>query len=126
MAMIKCPECGRQVSSAAKSCPSCGYPLAEESDSGYVKIKTPAQIEGTKPHLFRKQMASIFAKGIVNWHGELGSIARFKINGPTKVLIDLGNKAEMLETTVYPNTSYKLEYVRTRFLSLPEYELVEI
>jgi membrane protein YdbS with pleckstrin-like domain len=29
MALINCPECGRQVSDAAKSCPQCGYPIGE-------------------------------------------------------------------------------------------------
>ncbi len=29
MALIKCPECGRQVSSLAKSCPSCAYPIPQ-------------------------------------------------------------------------------------------------
>jgi uncharacterized membrane protein YvbJ len=28
MALIACPECGRQVSSAAPACPQCGYPVA--------------------------------------------------------------------------------------------------
>ena len=28
MALIGCPECERQVSSAASACPSCAYPLA--------------------------------------------------------------------------------------------------
>ncbi|HTS16985.1 MAG TPA: PH domain-containing protein [Verrucomicrobiae bacterium] len=28
MALIDCPECGRQVSTAAAACPSCGYPVA--------------------------------------------------------------------------------------------------
>lgn len=27
MALIKCPECGREVSDQAKACPSCGYPF---------------------------------------------------------------------------------------------------
>ena len=27
MALIKCPECGKDVSTAAESCPHCGYPL---------------------------------------------------------------------------------------------------
>lgn len=27
MALIRCPECGREVSSQAPACPSCGYPL---------------------------------------------------------------------------------------------------
>jgi hypothetical protein len=29
MALINCPECGKQVSTAAQTCPSCGYPVAE-------------------------------------------------------------------------------------------------
>jgi hypothetical protein len=29
MALINCPECGKQVSTSAKSCPNCGYPVAE-------------------------------------------------------------------------------------------------
>ena len=27
MALIRCPECGREVSSQAPACPACGYPL---------------------------------------------------------------------------------------------------
>jgi hypothetical protein len=35
MALIKCPECGKQVSDKAQSCPGCGYPLQSE-------VKKPA------------------------------------------------------------------------------------
>lgn len=27
MALIKCPECGKDVSSTAKACPNCGAPI---------------------------------------------------------------------------------------------------
>lgn len=37
MALIKCPECGREVSSVAKNCPFCGYPVAQ-SRSNEVRI----------------------------------------------------------------------------------------
>lgn len=30
MALINCPECAKQVSTAAHACPSCGYPVAEK------------------------------------------------------------------------------------------------
>jgi uncharacterized membrane protein YdbT with pleckstrin-like domain len=30
MALINCPECGKQVSSEAPACPGCGYPIAEK------------------------------------------------------------------------------------------------
>lgn len=29
MALIRCPECNKEISSAAESCPNCGYPLAK-------------------------------------------------------------------------------------------------
>ncbi len=31
MALIACPECGKEVSTEAKACPACGYPLAERN-----------------------------------------------------------------------------------------------
>ena len=30
MALIACPECGREVSSSAPACPACGYPVATD------------------------------------------------------------------------------------------------
>ncbi len=30
MALIDCPECRKPVSTAAKTCPNCGYPIAEK------------------------------------------------------------------------------------------------
>ena len=30
MALINCPECGKQVSTEAKACPGCGFPVAEK------------------------------------------------------------------------------------------------
>ena len=35
MALIKCPECGREISDKAASCPNCGYPIMNASpDNG--------------------------------------------------------------------------------------------
>lgn len=33
MALVKCPECGAEISDKAKSCPKCGYPLDSEVNS---------------------------------------------------------------------------------------------
>lgn len=37
MALIKCPECGKEVSNKAKSCIHCGYPLDECKDEKLTK-----------------------------------------------------------------------------------------
>ncbi len=33
MALIKCPECGHDVSTFAQSCPNCGYPISDEESA---------------------------------------------------------------------------------------------
>ena len=30
MALIKCPECGKEISDKAVSCPHCGFPISKE------------------------------------------------------------------------------------------------
>ena len=30
MALIKCPECGKEISDKAENCPDCGYPLTQK------------------------------------------------------------------------------------------------
>lgn len=35
MALIKCPECGREISDKAGSCPNCGYPISAEPQMEY-------------------------------------------------------------------------------------------
>lgn len=32
MALIKCPECGKEISDKARACPNCGYPIAKLND----------------------------------------------------------------------------------------------
>ena len=44
MAIIKCPECGKEISDKASACPNCGCPIAEMSASGTVRIKMPNNI----------------------------------------------------------------------------------
>lgn len=43
MALIKCPECGKEISASASACPHCGYPIKEAKPVTYetttVKIR---------------------------------------------------------------------------------------
>lgn len=42
MALITCPECGKQVSTGAKVCPACGYPVAERASSDAAALPSAA------------------------------------------------------------------------------------
>lgn len=37
MALIKCPECGKEISSEAKSCPNCGKPIPRPKGKPFYK-----------------------------------------------------------------------------------------
>ncbi|MBQ3356851.1 MAG: zinc ribbon domain-containing protein [Oscillospiraceae bacterium] len=43
MALLNCPECGKEISDQALSCPHCGYPLQQDSMVVVVKKKSPGR-----------------------------------------------------------------------------------
>lgn len=85
MALIKCPECGKEISDKANSCPNCGYPIESLSSEGIVKIrvsvlKAPTGFNGN-------QKVSIFSNGKALWEGTSGEVAELFFNGETYVTI---------------------------------------
>ncbi len=46
MALINCPECGKEISNKATSCPNCGMPVASS-----IKVGTEQPIEQTSKRL---------------------------------------------------------------------------
>lgn len=85
MAMIKCPECGKDVSDLAKSCPNCGCPIEALSPSGEVRIKfSPLRA----PDGFNgNQKVSLMSNGKVLWEGRSGEVAELHFDGPTSVTV---------------------------------------
>lgn len=78
MALIKCPECGKQVSSSALTCPACGYPISVDNPCGSVFIKIPADLIGTV------RVYNMDSERII-WQGKAGQVAQFDVNGPTRI-----------------------------------------
>lgn len=44
MALISCPECGKEISDKVKACPHCGYPIAPEVEQN-TSSRSPQQVE---------------------------------------------------------------------------------
>ena len=63
MALIKCPECGKEISNKAKCCIHCGYPLDEVSSNEYKDILTRECLnEKEDTHNFSQKINSSFDK----------------------------------------------------------------
>lgn len=109
MALIKCPECKREISNRANSCPYCGCPLAETITTGTVRIKMPNNVVDGWVGLFSSRKAEVrTVSGKILWEGSHGENARFTVSAPTKIVIDLGRWANDVEGIVYPRRKYSL------------------
>lgn len=88
MALIKCPECGKEVSDRAESCPVCGFPLANEKNKGRIKIKLAMYggIGGT-------QDVSITSGDNTLWNGKSGQVAEFEVKDQTVIQIKYSTNA---------------------------------
>ena len=62
MALISCPECGKQVSDAAQSCPDCGFPVGKSKYCQHCGQKIP--IENKFCNKCGKQVSEIYSSNI--------------------------------------------------------------
>lgn len=80
MAMIKCPECGHDVSDKAKSCPHCGFAVADNRPDGDIRVKV------TDIYNYPQKVV-ISSSTRVLWEGHAGQTADFYLDKPTDVHI---------------------------------------
>lgn len=58
MALIKCPECSKEISDRATSCPHCGCPLDITSTTTQNVAPVPETIQSQEP-VKKKRMAAL-------------------------------------------------------------------
>lgn len=83
MALIKCPECGREVSDKASACPNCGYPISKSIENNNVIVRIKLE---TTPGVINQKVT---IKGCgVSWSGKTGQVAELAIksSGHIKIL----------------------------------------
>ncbi len=85
MALIKCPECGKEVSDAASNCPNCGYPLRRATNDKMVKIRVCATGGGFD---FGGRVCTIKDNaGNTLWKDMCDKDAVIEVDGSTKITI---------------------------------------
>lgn len=75
MALIKCPECSKEVSNKAPSCPHCGTPIAAASDqteTGVVLTTVQETSKKLKIHILIS--ACLFWGGLILIFTAIGSV----------------------------------------------------
>ena len=48
MSLVKCPECGREISDKATACPHCGFPIAVNKSNAVSKPEIPPKSDSPK------------------------------------------------------------------------------
>ena len=90
MALIKCPECGKEVSDRAANCIHCGFPLSSLRTDGEVMIKISSKLQG------RCKVYDINSRKVL-WEGTTGEVAVFSINEPTWVGVAWGHSVDRMD-----------------------------
>ena len=76
MALIKCPECGKEISDKAGSCPNCGCPIANAPTS--IKVRALSDDRGVNKMRFK-------VNGIEVGTIPIGSTITINMKQPTRV-----------------------------------------
>ncbi|MDR0839379.1 MAG: zinc ribbon domain-containing protein [Oscillospiraceae bacterium] len=96
MALIKCPECGQEISDRADSCPKCAYPIAGTRSDGKVRIKISIPPDGG---LYIVRIFEVATERLLA-EGRAGGIFEFSVTRPTRIKFCGVIKKEQLITTV--------------------------
>ena len=65
MSLLKCPECGHNVSSEATTCPNCGFPIKKEKIQIYPEPIDDIWIEKYKKKAFNTKRNQIIINAII-------------------------------------------------------------
>lgn len=125
MALVSCPECGKQVSDRASTCPNCAFPL-----KGFDKLKINTQISNLpSPGLIKTVKIINSETGEILWEGNRGEVITLSSANPIPITVSYkgltGKPARGLSKTVEPRKKYGVTFTPGMFFN-PTYTLVEI
>ena len=103
MALIKCTECGKEVSDKALQCPNCGVPIASQPHD--VMIRFPVwqgQLENNKCYVYNSKDESVIAQA------RQGETATFECDKPMGIYIVAKGFFGKPEATVKPGERYNV------------------
>ena len=89
MALINCPECGKEVSDRASTCIHCGYPMAAMPKPANMQADLPVQNDSNVKHKWLAIVLKIF-KIVITFIGKaIKFVFIWFILLPIHILLDL-------------------------------------
>ena len=82
MSLIKCPECGHDVSSEATHCPHCGYPIARKEEDGQ-KAEVNTELQSELNTRYTKVLKDLNAKRFKSAFAEIDALIKEYPNSHT-------------------------------------------
>ena len=106
MALIKCEECGKEVSEKAVSCPNCGNPIAKE--------ESKVIIYGLSQNMLIGGTLKIYANGEFIGEVKKGQNLEFPIEEDTVITAKCGINPSKGKIEVKPGKTTKIIYQYNR------------
>lgn len=106
MALIKCPECGKEVSNKAKTCPNCGFAVSDATnDLIRIKIDRDPSCAWTEIRIFKRQGHELLTKV------RAGTVAEIRSNKEIEIQFQGLTEWPMCFATVSPKDGGKYRAV---------------
>lgn len=111
MALIKCPECGKEISNKAVACPHCGCPASEWSDKN-IENKETKQSNSEK-EVLSKILHKYDERNKIKAIKEIRELTGYDLKEASKIANDYYNSLKKLKpTALKPSYNYNAETTR--------------
>ena len=102
MALINCPECNREVSDKARSCPSCGCPISVDN---LVKVKFPRGRQ-----LINMGCVVYDEDNNILAECKEGEVATFEISEETRIYVHMNSMLGKASILAHPGERFEVSF----------------
>lgn len=105
MALIRCPECRREVSDKAASCPHCGAPIAAKKEDVMIRFPvSQGQLLNNKCYVYNKKTKKVIVSG------KQGETVSFACEKPIDIYVVVKGSFGKPEVTAKPGDRFDVGY----------------
>ena len=104
MALIKCPECGNEVSDKAAACPRCAYPIGQQAEMNSVEMS----FDCVSGQIFNNGCTVFGPSGETLAKCRQGDTIAFECKAPMKVTVKMSGCFGKPTVTVEPGKKYQV------------------